>query len=116
MTLDELKKLAEAATPSPWEVYGPHIFKSGDESANVASVADPWKRQIVGYTELDLMRRDACLKAWSNRDYIVAACNALPKLLEMIEVLRQACSGRSQPQAFFCQRAIERVDEIERSL
>lgn len=71
MTDDELRRLAEAATPGPWAVerdhWSPDVY---DTKGNV----------LITTQHSDLsMREDA-----ANAAYIAAACNAVPGLLDRL--------------------------------
>lgn len=70
--LDELEQLREAATPGPWEAWSwsSHIY-----TINKRPV-DP-DDERTGIAE-SLRKNDAA--------YIVAACNAVPRLVEMLRI------------------------------
>lgn len=70
----ELLRLSEEATKGPWEV----VYKSG---SGVAS-----RHRIPGLL-VQAYKGDT-----ANPTYIVAACNAVPSLLEEISSLRQRIS------------------------
>lgn len=64
---DELRRLASEATPGPWQHRGHWVFPApGDESGFVAMCGD-----------------DA--RGHDDAAYIVAACNAVPALLDELE-------------------------------
>ena len=63
----ELRRLQQAATPGPWQHRGHWVFPApGDESGFVAMCGD-----------------DA--RGHDDAAYIVAACNAVPTLLDQLE-------------------------------
>lgn len=66
--LDELERLRKAATPGPWK-HDKWIIKSLEA------------RKIAQTINLD------------NSAYIVAACNAVPMLVEMVKYLSEEASG-----------------------
>lgn len=66
--LDELERLRKAATPGPWK-HDKWIIKSLEA------------RKIAQTINLD------------NAAYIVAACNAVPRLIEMVQCLADKASG-----------------------
>lgn len=66
--LDELERLRKAATPGPWK-HDKWIIKSLEA------------RKIAQTINLD------------NSAYIVAACNAVPRLVEMVKYLSKEASG-----------------------
>lgn len=84
--LDELGRLREAATPGPW-AYEQH----GDtEQCGVGVILDDNNEQIFGVnndTTLFLAESIAPeVNCATNAAYIVAACNALPRLVEMLRL------------------------------
>lgn len=89
--LDELEQLREAATPGPWEAWSwsSHIY-----TINKRPV-DP-DDERTGIAE-SLRKNDAA--------YIVAACNAVPRLIEMLVFLASLASEDD-----------ESVDAIERRI
>ncbi len=86
--LDELERLREAATPGPWK----HNIEprrdgmgfiwpfSSIESEDAKAIEDEEENVTDSIT-----RADAA--------YIVAACNAVPKLVEMVKYLSEEASG-----------------------
>lgn len=66
--LDELKRLRKAATPGPWK-HDKWIIKSLEA------------RKIAQTINLD------------NAAYIVAACNAVPRLVEMVQDMSCTMAG-----------------------
>lgn len=66
--LDELEQLREAATPGPWK-HDKWIIKSLEA------------RKIAQTISLD------------NSAYIVAACNAVPMLIEMVQDMSSVIAG-----------------------
>lgn len=89
--LGELEQLREAATPGPWEAWSwsSHIY-----TINKRPV-DP-DDERTGIAE-SLRKNDAA--------YIVAACNAVPRLVEMLVFLASLASEDD-----------ESVDAIERRI
>lgn len=77
--LDELEQLREAATPGPWEAWSwsSHIY-----TINKRPV-DP-DDERTGIAE-SLRKNDAA--------YIVAACNAVPRLIEMVQDMSSVIAG-----------------------
>lgn len=66
--LDELERLRKVATPGPWK-HDKWIIKSLEA------------RKIAQTINLD------------NSAYIVAACNAVPRMIEMVKCLSKEASG-----------------------
>lgn len=94
LDLDELERLAKAATPGPWEqgdgVFDPSLIRT---SYKVGS-------NIIGdLIHHKALRRDTkgrfyvievCGEQWrDNAAYIVAACNALPGLIKRVREMDQ---------------------------
>lgn len=84
--LDELERLRKAATPGPW-AYEQH----GDtEQCGVGVILDDNNEQIFGVnndTTLFLAESIAPeVNCATNAAYIVAACNAVPRLVEMLRI------------------------------
>lgn len=77
--LDELEQLREAATPGPWEAWSwsSHIY-----TINKRPV-DP-DDERTGIAE-SLRKNDAA--------YIVAACNAVPRLVKMVQAMSSVMAG-----------------------
>ncbi len=76
---DELERLSEAATPGPWEAWSwsSHIY-----TINKRPV-DP-DDERTGIAE-SLRKNDAA--------YIVAACNAVPRLVKMVQAMSSVMAG-----------------------
>jgi hypothetical protein len=77
--LDELERLRKAATPGPWEAWSwsSHIY-----TINKRPV-DP-DDERTGIAE-SLRKNDAA--------YIVAACNAVPRLVKMVQAMSSVMAG-----------------------
>lgn len=101
--LDELERLREAATPGPWEqrVVPDEIVKGLYHDAVYQD--DTFVAQTCWYKA----DRYECVKnkADANAAYIVAACNAVPRLVEMLVFLASLASEDD-----------ESVDAIERRI
>ena len=84
--LEELERLVNMATPGPW-AYEQH----GDTSeCGVGVILDDNNKQISGLnTDTTVFVADAIApEGASSTDaaYIVAACNAVPRLVEMLRI------------------------------
>lgn len=84
--LDELERLRKAATPGPW-AYEQH----GDTNeCGVGVILDDNNKQISGLnTDTTLFVADAIapeVASSTDAAYIVAACNAVPRLVEMLRI------------------------------
>lgn len=82
--LDELERLSKAATPGPW-AYEHH----GDTNeCGVGVILDNNNRQIAGEnSDHTLFVAESIapeVNSVINAAYIVAACNAVPRLVEML--------------------------------
>ena len=91
--LDELERLRKAATPGPW-AYEQH----GDTNeCGVGVILDDNNKQISGLnTDTTLFVADAIapeVASSTDAAYIVAACNAVPRLVEMVKYLSEEASG-----------------------
>lgn len=81
--LEELLRLSEAATPGPWEAwqYNAAFLGKGGQGI-VARIStrplDPDDEVIKIADSPDITASDAA--------YIVAACNAVPRLVEMLRI------------------------------
>lgn len=97
--LDELERLAKATTPRPWKITdkGSHLYVT-DANPN---------REIARIGRVP-RQNDA------NAAYIVAACNALPKLIERVRELEQKIAAYNDPIIFPRLRAS--VENIDNSL
>ena len=74
--LDELERLRKAATPGPWEAWR---YNAGFVRISTCPL-DPDDDEVIKVADSpDITASDAA--------YIVAACNAVPMLVEMIEYL-----------------------------
>ena len=94
--LDELERLRKAATPGPWKHnIGPRrdgmgfIWPFSSIESEDANVTD------------SITRADAA--------YIVAACNAVPRLVEMVKYLSEEASGEVSCSGEWVIRAAEEV-------
>ena len=84
--LEELERLVNMATPGPW-AYEQH----GDTSeCGVGVILDDNNKQISGLnTDTTLFVADAIapeVASSTDAAYIVAACNAVPRLVEMLRI------------------------------
>ena len=82
--LDKLERLRKVATPGPWK-HDKWIIKSLEA------------RKIAQTISLD------------NSAYIVAACNAVPRLIEMVKYLSEEASGEVSCSGEWVIRAAEEV-------
>lgn len=74
--LDELERLRKAATPGPWEAWR---YNAGFVRISTCPL-DPDDDEVIKVADSpDITASDAA--------YIVAACNAVPRLIDMIEYL-----------------------------
>ena len=71
--LDELERLAKAATPGPWSRYADIHIKT----------MDGWG---IGFIHHPLRSREETV---NNAAYIVAACNAVPELIARVRELER---------------------------
>ena len=73
--LDELERLREAATPGPWEAWR---YNAGFVRISTCPL-DPDDDEVIKVADSpDITVSDAA--------YIVAACNAVPMLVEMLRI------------------------------
>jgi hypothetical protein len=84
--LEELERLVNMATPGPW-AYEQH----GDTSeCGVGVILDDNNKQISGLnTDTTVFVADAIapeVASSTDAAYIVAACNAVPRLVEMLRI------------------------------
>lgn len=91
--LDELERMRKAATPGPW-AYEQH----GDTNeCGVGVILDNNNRQIAGgNSDPTLFVAESIapeVNSVMNAAYIVAACNAVPRLIEMVQCLADKASG-----------------------
>ena len=104
--LDELERLMKAATPGPWEAWqynAAFLGKGGQGIVTRISTRplDPDDEVIKVADSSDITAFDAA--------YIVAACNAVPKLVEMIKYLSEEASGEISCSGKWVIRAPEEV-------
>lgn len=88
--LDELERLRKAAVPGPWEAWrynAAFLGKGGQGIVTRISTRplDPDDEVIKVADSPDITASDAA--------YIVAACNAVPRLIEMVQCLADKASG-----------------------
>lgn len=88
--LDELERLRKAATPGPWGV-------SQKNSTAYDNYGDS-----VCYTQ-------QTHNLQNNLAYIVAACNAVPRMVEMIKYLSEEASGEAGGPGEWFMRTSEEV-------
>lgn len=74
--LDELERLRKAATPGPWDVSQKNSKVYGNYGDSVCDTQQTHNSQ-------------------NNLAYIVAACNAVPKLIEMVQAMSSVIAGMS---------------------
>ena len=88
--LDELERLRKAAVPGPWEAwrYNAAFLGKGDQGI-VTRIStrplDPDDEVIKVADSPDITASDAA--------YIVAACNAVPRLIEMVQDMSSVIAG-----------------------
>lgn len=107
--LEGLLRLSEAATPGPW-AYEQH----GDTSeCSVGVILDDNNKQISGLnTDTTLFVADTVapeVASSTDAAYIVAACNAVPRLVEMVKYLSEEASGEVSCSGEWVIRAAEEV-------
>lgn len=78
--LDELERLRKAATPGPWK----HNIEPRRDGMGFIWPFSSIESEDVNVTD-SITRADAA--------YIVAACNAVPMLIEMVKYLSEKASG-----------------------
>lgn len=89
--LEELLRLSEAATPGPWEAWqynAAFLGKGGQGIVTRISTRplDPDDDEIIKVADSpDITASDAA--------YIVAACNAVPRLVEMVQDMSCTMAG-----------------------
>lgn len=81
--LDELERLAKAATPGPW-MEGRHDMKSIVEGCPAKYIYSPLHAVAIACGEDVDWNQVIC-----NAEYIVAACNAVPELIAENRALRE---------------------------
>lgn len=80
--LDELERLRKAATPGLWEAWR---YNAGFVRISTCPL-DPDDDETIKVADSpDITASDAA--------YIVAACNAVPRLVEMVKYLSEEASG-----------------------
>lgn len=80
--LDELERLSEAATPGPWEAWR---YNAGFVRISTRPL-DPDDDEVIKIADSpDITASDAA--------YIVAACNAVPMLIEMVQDMSCTMAG-----------------------
>lgn len=80
--LDELERLRKAATPGPWEAWR---YNAGFVRISTCPL-DPDDDEVIKVADSpDITVSDTA--------YIVAACNAVPRLVEMVKYLSEEASG-----------------------
>lgn len=88
--LDELERLRKAATPGPWDV-----------SQKNSTVYDNYGDSVCDTQQTH--------NSQNNLAYIVAACNAVPRLVEMVKYLSEEASGEISCSGKWVIRAPEEV-------
>ena len=80
--LDELERLRKAATPGPWEAWR---YNAGFVRISTCPL-DPDDDEVIKVADSpDITASDAA--------YIVAACNAVPMLIEMVQDMSSVIAG-----------------------
>ena len=105
--LEELERLVNMATPGPW-AYEQH----GDTSeCGVGVILDDNNKQISGLnTDTTVFVADAIapeVASSTDAAYIVAACNAVPRLVEMLRIAVSLIEAQNAQRA----RKGERIPE-----
>ena len=72
--LDELERLRKAATPGPWDVNQKNLTVYDNYGDSVCDTQQTHNAQ-------------------NNLAYIVAACNAVPRLVEMVQAMSSVMAG-----------------------
>lgn len=89
--LDELERLRKAATPGPWEAWQYNAAFLGKGGQGIVSristrPLDPDDDEVIKVADSpDITASDAA--------YIVAACNAVPRLVEMVQAMSSVIAG-----------------------
>ena len=105
--LDELERLRKAAPPGPWEAWqynAAFLGKGGQGIVTRISTCplDPDDDETIKVAgSPDITASDAT--------YIVAACNAVPRLVEMIKYLSEEASGEAGGPGEWFMRTSEEV-------
>lgn len=94
--LDELEQLREAATPGPWK----HNIEPRRDGMGFIWPFSSIESEDANVTD-SITRADAA--------YIVAACNAVPMLIEMVKYLSEEASGEVSCSGEWVIRAAEEV-------
>lgn len=107
--LDELERLVNMATPGPW-AYEQH----GDTNeCGVGVILDNNNRQIAGgNSDPTLFVAESIapeVNSVMNAAYIVAACNAVPMLVEMLRIAVSLIEAQNAQRA----RKGERIPDID---
>ena len=99
---DRLEKLSKKATPGPWEDVGAaKIRRKHDFVADCAPIV------IYGMKSF--------LKYKANADYILAACNSMPEIIEYVRDISSR-TGICVSRLSALERGIEEPTEQERSI
>lgn len=92
--LDELERLRKAATPGPW------ICKEGEGfDEDDACITAEEREGMIDIAKIERGSPNAGMdepfqsEQTANAAYIVAACNAVPMLVEMVKYLSKEASG-----------------------
>ena len=83
-TVEELKRLLAEATPGPWSVRGLSV-EAVANGGMMGTICQKWDSHTIPDATQD-----------KNMELIVAAFNALPSLLDDIELLRESLQAISQ--------------------
>ena len=94
--LDELERLRKAATPGPWK----HNIEPRRDGMGFIWPFSSIESEDANVTD-SITRADAA--------YIVAACNAVPRLVEMVKYLSEEASGEVSCSGEWVIRASEEV-------
>ena len=105
--LDELERLRKAAVPGPWEAWrynAAFLGKGGQGIVTRISTCplDPDDDEVIKVADSpDITASDAA--------YIVAACNAVPRMVEMLRIAVSLIEAQNAQRA----RKGERIAEVD---
>lgn len=92
--IERLRELREKATPGPWEVQDGCSWRRIGAGGKDGNVLYPTNCRHDGHPDLSSGRGE---DRAANLDLIVAAVNALPKLLDVAEIAREALTHCVEP-------------------
>ena len=102
LDLDELMRLREAATPGPWAVFGDDGFdefrgiESPTHCETICPTVQDYAENSDGYVDYAVATDGV---SEPNAAYIVAACNAVPELVQRIRELEAQCDWLAETAA-----------------